>query len=262
MTVGRGVESGHAEMHSPGDTDRPGSRGNGESSRYGGGEALADRQLATESKAQPESRPAAPPSVSDRERFLVALYNDDNLPPDAIVVLCGEDGEPRVRTALGLFSQAVGKYPTKIVISGGVHEPPRILGAAHLRKLLVGKGVAHSAVILEERSTNTREQAVNVTRIVKQKGWQRVTLVASSYHLPRAFLTFVQAFDEARIADKCRIIPYAAGAAARFGCPAGMEKTRMELLGDELAKVESYREMGHVATFARGLEYLQAMEGR
>lgn len=51
-------------------------------------------------------------------------------------------------------------------------------------------GVPDAALVLEERSRNTRENARFVARLARERGVQAVFLVTSSMHMPRAALLF------------------------------------------------------------------------
>lgn len=194
-----------------------------------------------------------------RERFLAALYASQLLRGDALIVLCGEDGEARANLVPPLMQ--AGAAPN-VVLSGQRHEPPAILGASHLYPHLLGKGVAPSAIILDESSTNTREQAVNVVAMAREKDWRRLLLCCSAYHAPRAFLTFVQAVTEAGLERSIRLVHVPALAVPWFQCPPGLTQTRSELLTLELAKIGEYQSLGHVASYEDGLAYLQLWESR
>jgi uncharacterized SAM-binding protein YcdF (DUF218 family) len=186
--------------------------------------------------------------ASDRERFLAALYTAPILPADAIVVLCGEDAEERGHAAVELLRQ--GAAPT-VVCSGRIDTPPRRVSGAAVSTALMTRGLAPDRILVESGSQNTHEQAVNVLDLADANGWTRLILVASNYHLPRAFLTFVKALGDRRI----RLIPYATSHLSWWDSPPGMTETRVTLFDRELAKIDEYAD--HVATCAEGLAYLQ-----
>ncbi len=84
-----------------------------------------------------------------------------------------------------------GKAPF-IVITGGI--PPGqgavVPEAQRVADFLVEIGAPRSALILETRSRNTRENAVNTAAIFKEHGWQHGLLVTEGLHMPRALATF------------------------------------------------------------------------
>lgn len=122
---------------------------------------------------------------------------------DAIVVLGGAvmpaaDSRPfthihttadRAWHAARLFH--AGKAPI-IVASGGtvwpVSDPTS--AAACMRELLEGLGVPTEAIVLEEESRNTRQNATHTVRVATERGIGDVLLVTSPWHMPRAVATF------------------------------------------------------------------------
>jgi len=107
---------------------------------------------------------------------------------DAIILLAG-DGNARVSHAANLYRQ---KWAPKIIVSGGPMDrnygsfPPKILA-----RRLAKEGVEKKNTILDEKSNNTREQAVNIIGLAKSNKWKKIILVASPHHQLRAFLTFI-----------------------------------------------------------------------
>lgn len=51
-------------------------------------------------------------------------------------------------------------------------------------------GVAPERLVVEDRSRNTRENAIEAARIVRERGWTRVLLVTSAAHMERALGCF------------------------------------------------------------------------
>lgn len=112
-------------------------------------------------------------------------------PADAIVVLgarVDERGEPgdslRARTLHAVALYERGLAP-KILCTGGVgdHPPSEAEAAAALAR---SRGVPASDLVLESRSTSTRENALYAAKIRRAKGWHEVIVVSDPYHLWRA----------------------------------------------------------------------------
>lgn len=188
-------------------------------------------------------------TISARESFTAILFNTPRLSPDAIVVLAGEDGEPRLDYAAGMMRQSQAKH---LVISG--HTASTLFGKA------LSRGIPHDRITLEEESTNTREQSVNVVKIAIEKNWRRIMLVASPYHLPRVFLSFLKALQESGKTEEIQLVGCSADHVPWFGKPEGNERTRIELLAGEFGKVALYSD--HVASYESALAYLKSWEGR
>ena len=189
--------------------------------------------------------------ATERERFLTVLSRPPLRQADAIVVLCGEDGAERAEVGMHLLGAG---YAPRIILSGGLEAPP-LVGAWTLHARLMGKGVDPSRLVVEADSTNTHEQAVNVLALPQVSNWTSLLLVASPQHLPRAFLTFLRALQDA---DAVRVTPVPASQLRWWSAPEGTRVPRITLLDEELAKIARYPE--HVATYAEGLAYLEHWE--
>ena len=113
---------------------------------------------------------------------------------DAIVVLGGgsyntgvlkEDSMKRLLTGFILHK----RYNLPLILSGGA-SPSNLPEAEAMKQVLQELGVDKESIITEVRSRNTRENALYVREICKKKGFKRVVLVTSAYHMPRAVEAF------------------------------------------------------------------------
>ncbi len=83
------------------------------------------------------------------------------------------------------------KAPLIIIAGGNVYSRPGVPGEAfYVAELLEKWGVPASAIVAETDSRTTAENAVNVQAILEQKGIDRVLLVTSAIHMPRAYELF------------------------------------------------------------------------
>jgi uncharacterized SAM-binding protein YcdF (DUF218 family) len=82
--------------------------------------------------------------------------------------------------------------PKPIVVSGGHVNPftPPKNENQIARDYLIRWGVPKSDVLAEDRSRDTFESAIEVEKILRQKGWKRYLLVTSAAHMPRSMLAF------------------------------------------------------------------------
>lgn len=133
-----------------------------------------------------------------------------NLPPqdlpkaDAIVVLGGAtkpadpprpwvevaDEGDRLFHALKLYRE--GKAP-RIILSGGRIDWQGAGGtpeSADMAELLVAMGIPKSAILQDPTSLNTRQNAVNVKKIMEEQGIRKILLITSASHMPRSLLIF------------------------------------------------------------------------
>ena len=82
-----------------------------------------------------------------------------------------------------------------VLITGGAPasaQAESVLMARYLEET----GVPHKSIITEEASRNTFENAEFSLKICEEKGYKRVILVTSAYHMPRAVLLFRKAGGE------------------------------------------------------------------
>ena len=114
---------------------------------------------------------------------------------DAIVVLgarvyhgaiAGPSLSARTHRAVELYQRGLAAH---IITTGGVgHHPPAESLVA--KKLAVRLGVPEAAILTEETSTSTWENAENVATICRERGWKRVIVVSDPFHLWRARRNF------------------------------------------------------------------------
>lgn len=94
------------------------------------------------------------------------------------------------RIAAGARAWLSGRAPIVILSGGGGASGTE---ARMMATAIAKLGVPASALILEERSRNTRDNALFTTALAERRGMRRVLLVTSSLHMPRASLLFRKA---------------------------------------------------------------------
>jgi len=82
--------------------------------------------------------------------------------------------------------------PKPIVVSGGHVNPftPDRDENKIARDYLLRWGVPQQHVLGETKSRDTFESALEVAKLLKQRGWKRYLLVTSAVHMPRSMLAF------------------------------------------------------------------------
>jgi uncharacterized SAM-binding protein YcdF (DUF218 family) len=125
---------------------------------------------------------------------------------DAIVVLGGgtrsgdyprptpEVNEAGDRLLYGAHLYRRGIAP-RILVTGGRAElvqSARVSGAETMADILVEIGVPREKIRLESQSRNTYENAVETAAILRQSGLERIVLVTSATHMPRAVAAFAK----------------------------------------------------------------------
>lgn len=78
------------------------------------------------------------------------------------------------------------------IVSGGAENPEfaEHSEARVLARQIAAWGVDPSRVILEDQARNTRENAVYSQRITNERGFEKVLIVTSAFHMPRAVECF------------------------------------------------------------------------
>ena len=184
----------------------------------------------------------------EKIKLIAIVYNDIIKKSDAIICLEG-DGYLRADWSAELFNKGLAG---KIVVSGGYKKTPFSIPAKDLKEYLLKKNISEEDIILEEISQNTFEQTKEVMEIVKEKGWQKIILVASHFHQPRAYLTFLKAMRDAGL----EILIFNAPVREIFWFEkTSLGKTRLELLEEEFEKIEEYAKKGHLLSLEAAIDY-------
>ena len=101
-------------------------------------------------------------------------------PADGIVVLTG--GSSRVSDAMELLA---GGYGKRLLISG-VHPTNAVSDIS--RSLPDNQSFLNCCVDLDRSAVNTRSNAVETRRWVRERGFRSLIVVTSNYHMPRAIV--------------------------------------------------------------------------
>ena len=141
-----------------------------------------------------ESRyPPAPVEEYPRVDAIVVLGGSTlpPLPPRLEVEVTGSFD----RVLHGLRLLRAGRAP-RLILSGGAI--PWLAGtdlpeAERMARLAAEYGVQPDELLLESRSRNTRENAVETGRLLRERGMNRILLVTSARHMPRAAAVFRKA---------------------------------------------------------------------
>lgn len=186
--------------------------------------------------------------MSDIEKIISLVDYDSPKKSDAIILLEG-DGLNRCSEVINLYKMG---FAEMIVFSGGVDNQgagsfPFSLALPILKK----ENISENNIIYEDKSQNTREQAVNVIKMAGDKGWNKLILVASSYHQYRAYLTFIKAINQS---GQDIIIYNAPAKNLPWFLETGWGK-RFQLLEEEFIKIDKYTKLGHIATIEELIKY-------
>ena len=191
--------------------------------------------------------------ITDREKILAIVDNDCLSPSDAIILLEG-DGFDRFRKAVSLYKQ--GQAP-KIVFSGNITDYD--YGSFPFNEVLpqiLEEGVPECDIIHEDKSLNTKEQAVEVIKLAQQRGWKKLILVASHEHQYRAYLTFLREVLDTNSGITLYNAPVRN---LNWFEDKGWGK-RIDRLEAEILRIEKYTALGHLANAQEVIQYQQWKE--
>lgn len=103
---------------------------------------------------------------------------------DAIVVVSGDSD--RIKHAVDLYKRGLAH---KLILSGAAQEGFTSNALAMQLEASLS-GIPNEAIMLEEKATNTYENALFTKEIIKSQGLKSLILVSSPYHQRRVYETF------------------------------------------------------------------------
>jgi len=116
---------------------------------------------------------------------------------------------------------------------------------------ILSKGIPNNAIIHEDKSLNTKDQAFEVLKIANNNSWKKLILVASHEHQYRAYLTFLR-----QVIDLNNDTILYNSPARNLGWFTdsgwGMRYDRLEI---EFERIEKYSKQNYLATFNEAIEY-------
>lgn len=127
-----------------------------------------------------------------------------DLKADAVVVLGGGvlENFPAVSTGERLTPSSLARFSAAAEVYRKTHLPVLVSGGAVFAKdseaavaklYLIESGVPPEAVFTEENSRDTRENALFSKKICDKKGYKKILLLTSAYHMRRAVFLFRKA---------------------------------------------------------------------
>jgi len=113
------------------------------------------------------------------------LYCKDELKPaDVIVVIPDSETGYSVEYGVKLFKEGWARKD-RMILSGG-NITWKYTWASLMQEQALSLGVPRNAMLLEEKSTSTKENAIFTKDIIKRHGYTSLILVTSAYHSKRA----------------------------------------------------------------------------
>lgn len=170
---------------------------------------------------------------------------------DAIIILEG-DGDNRIEHACNLYKQ---EYASNLVFSGNIiNFEYGSYPFEYIKDKFIKYNVNPNKIILENKSTNTKEQAEQIINLCLENNWKNIILIASNYHQYRAYLTFIKELYNRKLNNIIRI----------YNSPCNLswfEKNkwgiRSELLENEFDKIKIYQIKGDICSYNEAIKYIK-----
>lgn len=106
---------------------------------------------------------------------------------DAVVAISGGDTDARTDEAIRLYKNGWANY---LIFSGAALDKTGPSNAAVMKSRAISAGVPASAVVIDETSENTQQNASNTDSLFKNLNIKTAILVTSGYHQRRASMEF------------------------------------------------------------------------
>jgi uncharacterized SAM-binding protein YcdF (DUF218 family) len=105
---------------------------------------------------------------------------------DVVIAVSGGDTRARTNEAIGLYKRG---WAPRLAFSGAASDKAGPSNAEVMKQQAIDAGIPSTAIIIDETSENTRQNAENTTGIL-QSSTKSAILVTSGYHQRRALLEF------------------------------------------------------------------------
>ncbi|MDK2899217.1 MAG: hypothetical protein PWQ10_404 [Patescibacteria group bacterium] len=106
---------------------------------------------------------------------------------DAVVAISGGDTKARTNEAIALYKNG---WTNILIFSGAAQDKSGPSNAAAMKTIAINAGVPASAILIDEYSETTRQNAENSQVIFTDNNIKSIILVTSGYHQRRASLEF------------------------------------------------------------------------
>ena len=107
-----------------------------------------------------------------------------------------------------------------------------------MRTLAIDQGIPPSAIVLEQRAANTYQNVRFVDEILRERGWRRILLVSSPYHMRRALLVWH------RQAPETIVVPTPAGESQFYQHERGANLEQVRAIVQEYVAIAAYWRRG------------------
>lgn len=130
----------------------------------------------------------------------------ENAEPSDVIIVLGSglrrDGRPGDallrRSVWGARLYADG-LADSVICTGGIGNGQSRSEASACREVLIREGVPEEAIVIEEQSKSTEENAIYARALMLDNDWASAVLVTDGFHMLRANWIFNSQFDDERL---------------------------------------------------------------
>ena len=118
------------------------------------------------------------------------------------------------------------------------------------KEYFIKHGVREEAILIDDKSMNSKDQAVTIIKLAKEKGWNTLLVVTSPFHILRAYLTLLKQVGEQ---DWNGEIIMQHPDLSWNSIPSGRVKTALVMLEEDLEKIKKYKD--DIAEYKHNVTY-------
>jgi uncharacterized SAM-binding protein YcdF (DUF218 family) len=169
-----------------------------------------------------------------------ALLSQEPNRADTIVYLQGDQLDRAPKTA-ELYNK---EYADTVLITGnndligrGKRNEENDFHLDKLKRYLIENSVENKAILMDDKSMNSKDQAVKVIKLAKEKRWNTLLVVTSPFHILRAYLTLLKQAENQNWSGE---IIMQTPDLSWDSVPSGRIKTAQVMLEEDLEKIKKY----------------------
>jgi uncharacterized SAM-binding protein YcdF (DUF218 family) len=109
-----------------------------------------------------------------------------------VIIVLGGGEEGTTRRAIHAAALFRAGYAPMVLCAGGYAPAGEVSEGARCAQVAAQYGVPSQAILVEERSMSTEENAIEAAALLRARGWTEAVLVSDDFHLWRAHWMFAR----------------------------------------------------------------------
>lgn len=125
------------------------------------------------------------------------VFFEDNPQEADLIIVPGTRFKQLPEKACDLYKKG---FASKILFAGGLNPKSGQIESKHAKGIALRMGVSKEDIVCENKSKNTKENAINSKKLVEKLKLKhkRVLLISKTYHARRLLMTFKKFFPESK----------------------------------------------------------------